>query len=94
MLKELKLRIKSALLGRKKTEAEVYEHLDRLVAEWEDEASSATNLRYKQNDKSTEGLLVPFEGSQFSSGLWKTLNSMRNVEKTGLFEIAGNKLND
>ncbi|WP_257297159.1 DEAD/DEAH box helicase [Endozoicomonas sp. YOMI1] len=94
VLKELKLRIKSALLGRKKTEAEVYEHLDRLVAEWEDEASSATNLRYKQNDKSTEGLLAPFEGSQFSSGLWKTLNSMRNVEKTGLFEIAGNKLND
>lgn len=94
VLRELKLRIKCALAGSKHSEAEVSAHLDRLVAEWEGEASSATNLRYKQNDKSTEGLLAPFEGSQFTSGLWKTLNSMRHVEKTSLFEVAGDKRHD
>ena len=91
MLRQLKLRIKQALDGRKRTESEVITDLERLVEEWEKEASEATNLRYKQNDKSTDGLLAPFEDSQSTSGLWKTLNSMRNVEKTGLFEITGDK---
>ncbi|AMO54988.1 helicase-related protein [Endozoicomonas montiporae] len=94
VLRLLKVRIKHALNGRKATEAEVLAHLDRLAEEWEKEASEVTNLRYKQNDKSTDGLLAPFEDSQFASGLWKTLNSMRNVEKTALFEVAGDKYHD
>ncbi|UYM16234.1 DEAD/DEAH box helicase [Endozoicomonas euniceicola] len=91
VIKQLKLRIKFALAGSKKSAKEVCEHLDRLIADWENETSTATNLRYKQHDNSTEGLLAPFEGEKSSSGLWKTLNSMRSVEKTGLFEVAGDK---
>ncbi len=91
IVKHLKLRIKFALAGSKKNAEEVCEHLDRLIVDWETETLTATNLRYKQYDNSTEGLLAPFEGQKSSSGLWKTLNSMRSVEKTGLFEVAGDK---
>lgn len=94
ILKRLKTRIKHALTGRKSIEKEVMTHLDRLVSEWETEARTATNLRYKRHDRSSDGLLVPFEEGESAEGLWQTLNSMRSVEKTSLFSIAGKSLND
>lgn len=63
-----------------------HKHLDKLINQWQIEASSALNLRYKPYDRSAKSLLVPFY-DDFCSGVWLTLNSMRNVEKTALFEI-------
>jgi len=98
IIKEMKLRIKYALTTADSLNSEAvtsaHAHLDRLVIEWETEAASSTNLRYKQYDKTTEGLLAPFENNQHSSGLWKTLNSMRSVEKTGLLEIGNEQSHD
>jgi len=93
IIRLMKTRIRSALVG-DKTETkllleECEEHIARLIREWEKEASSATNLRYRSKDKSAESLLVSFDDTKTKTGLWETLNSMRNVEKTGLFEVDG-----
>ena len=66
-------------------------HVDRLVSEWADIVARCNeeevNLRYNPTDKSADALLVPYEDEARVRGLWKTLSSMRNVEKTGLFKI-------
>lgn len=87
-------RIKSAILGddegeRRLVLKECEAHLKRLVEEWVNEIDVAINLRFNAADKSAESLLVNLDGNKERSGLWPTLNSMRNVEKTGLFEIDG-----
>lgn len=67
------------------------EHIDHLINEWFSEVERCNeehlNLRYSPKDRSAEALLIPFEDETKTNGLWKTLNSMRNVEKTGLFKI-------
>jgi hypothetical protein len=63
--------------------------LTKLVDEWANEIASATNLRYNASDNSASSLLIAFDDSKGRTGLWPTLNSMRNVEKTGLFEVDG-----
>ncbi len=83
IIKKLKQRIKYALTD---DTTDTYQHLDRLVDEWKIEASSAVNLRYKPYDKSGRGLLISFDAERYS-GVWQTLNSMRNIEKTALFKL-------
>ena len=93
LLHQLIVRIKSALLGNSREKQLVLEdcetHLMKLVDEWANEIDSATNLRYKASDKSADSLLISIDDSKGRTGLWPTLNSMRNVEKTGLFEVDG-----
>ena len=63
-------------------------HLDRLAGEWMDEAARCRRekrgLQYHCRDKAADSLLVAFESAQ--RGLWRTLNSMRNVEDTALLQ--------
>jgi len=93
ILRLIKSRIKYALLGSASEKLEIIEdcglQLTKIAEEWASEIESSTNLRYNASDKSADSLLVAFEQHNKGVGLWPTLNSMRNVEKTGLFEVAG-----
>ena len=64
-------------------------HLDRLAERWHQEARRCERQRrrlsYRANDRSADGLLRQFDESP-SRGLWRTLNSMRNVEDTGVLQ--------
>lgn len=93
VINQIRARIKSALLGttidKQKVISDCEAHLTKLVEEWKNEIASATNLRYSASDKSANSLLIAFDERKGGTGLWPTLNSMRNVEKTGLFEVDG-----
>lgn len=89
IIKKLKQRVRSASADNKEADT-VNAHLDALIDEWSCESSSAINLRYKAFDKSATSLLIPFDDDEYT-GVWQTLNSMRNVEKAGLFEVWLNK---
>lgn len=88
IIKKLKQRVKYSVSGEC---TDVDFHLDSLIAEWKTEASSAINLRYKSDDKGATSLLVPFDEGRYA-GVWQTLNSMRNVEKTAQFQVNLNKI--
>ena len=64
-------------------------HLDRLAERWHQEARRCERQRrrlsYQANDRSADGLLRQFDDPP-SRGLWRTLNSMRNVEETGVLQ--------
>ncbi len=73
---------------------EVAGHLDRLLHEWQREAErcreARMSLRYdSRNDKAYACLLRAPENGQGppSRGLWETLNSMRNVEASGVLRV-------
>lgn len=84
IIKKLKQRI-SFVLSDEITE--VNGHLNSLIEEWKVEASSPIGLRYNStNDRATKNLLVSFNDER-STGVWQTLNSMRNVEKTALLKV-------
>lgn len=93
VIQQMRVRIRSALLGNSKEKQLTLEdceaHLTTLIDEWVNEIELVTNLRYKASDRSTSSLLIAFEERKGGAGLWPTLNSMRNVEKTGLFEVDG-----
>ncbi len=64
-------------------------HIDSLVVEWRDEVErckqNRRSLKYDSDrDRASESLLVRF-GSQ-GVGLWRTLDSMRDVEKTAVLK--------
>ena len=64
-------------------------HLDRLAERWDQEARRCERqkrrLNYQANDRSADGLLRQFDDPP-SRGLWRTLNSMRNIEDTGVLQ--------
>ena len=64
-------------------------HLDRLAERWHQEARRCERQRrrlsYRAKDRSADGLLRQFDDPP-SRGLWRTLNSMRNVEDTGVLQ--------
>lgn len=90
-LKKMLIRIDLALTGSKEENKKTYEaceaHLNTIINQWEDEIENRDNLRYQVSDKSCENLLIDIEKQNSEKGLWPTLNSMRNVEKTGLYKI-------
>ena len=68
-------------------------HIERLVDEWQNEARHYTainrGLKYDAGkDKAYDSLLVGFERrvQAKSKGVWPTLNSMRDVERTAALE--------
>ena len=64
-------------------------HLDRVVDQWHAEARRCERekrrLVFEAKDGSADGLLRQFDDPP-SRGLWRTLNSMRNVEETGVLK--------
>ncbi len=90
VIKLLKIRMRNASSD-KNTIKKTLEHIDKLVDEWVLEVErcneESLNLSYNPKDKSAEALLFPYDDATKRRGLWETLNSMRNVEKTGLFKI-------
>lgn len=83
IIKKLKQRIKHAITHDNK---DINSHLDGLITEWQTEASSIHNLRYQSYDKSGKSLLMSFDADRYD-GVWRTMNSMRNIEKAALFEL-------
>ena len=68
-------------------------HLERLVEQWHDEArrceEDRRQLSYQapNNERNADRLLYGHGESR--RGLWPTLNSMRNVESTGMLKLHG-----
>lgn len=87
IVEALKLRSKQADPQRA---AETASHIDRLVEQWHAEAAhcqaSKRSLNYQapDNDKNANRLLHNHDDQ--IKGLWPTLQSMRNVENTGLLK--------
>ncbi len=72
---------------------DVAAHLDRLVDEWRGEAARCRDekrgLQYDCRDNAADSLLGDFGGAR--QGLWKTLNSMRNIEETAVLQAAAER---
>ena len=87
VIEELARRCAKACDGRT---AEVRRHLEALSKAWEDKAAQAAEGKWRlayelpQNEKSAERLLHS-HGDPIA-GLWETMQSMRNVEDTGLLK--------
>ena len=68
------------------------EHIDRLVRDWRDEITRSEarrrSLKYQVSgkDMSSNRLLINHEDKGRVTGLWATLNSMRNVEDSALIK--------
>ena len=71
--------------------ADIVTHIDRLVNEWQEEASRCrrdkVQLSYQAKDgvKNEDRLLRGHE--EVRAGLWRTLHSMRNVESSGALRL-------
>ena len=90
VVKELKRRVRMATAEKAH---EVEEHIDRLLAEWDDEAvrcrtgSMRQSLYYHTQDRAYARLLYgPGDWSR-SPGLWMVLHSMRNVEQSAALGV-------
>ena len=68
------------------SEKDVEKLLDELQQEVDRCKTQHLNLRYNSRDNSSESILRSFDNPR-DSGLWKTLNSMRNVESSALLEL-------
>ena len=70
--------------------AETASHLDRLVEQWHAEAAhcrvSKIQLNYQAPDKDKVANRLLHNHDDQIKGLWPTLQSMRNVENTGLLK--------
>lgn len=66
--------------------AETALHLDRLISDWQDRADRCNerkrNFFYETKDNGSDGLLCHFDDADEFG--WKTLDSMRNVEDSGI----------
>ena len=66
-------------------------HIDRLVAQWWDEArrceAERRQLKYHASDRERNAERLLHSHGSTSRGLWPTLNSMRNVESTAEFRL-------
>ena len=87
IVEELKQRCKQADPQRA---AETASHIDRLVEQWHAEAAhcqiSKIQLNYQAPDKDKAANCLLHNHDDQIKGLWPTLQSMRNVENTGLLK--------
>ena len=92
----MKIRCKLAMGNNQKAIKETNEHINKLVLEWHSEVKHCKerkiNLYYYSKDKSYDNVICDF-GEK--NGLWQTLQSMRNVERSALLKLLkGVKLKD
>lgn len=72
---------------------ELRKHFYRLLNEWEEQVQAARGgLRFSTKSKQFSSLLTSFGGADESEGMWKTLNSMRNVDQESEILIWGKPL--
>lgn len=87
VIRELIKRCKSAI-DNTKEKLSTEQHINKLTEEWQQHieycSQQRTNLVYYSNDYGEANLLCNFDDH---NGLWKTLNSMRNVENTALMKL-------
>ena len=88
VIKEMKIRCKLAIGKDKGTISKTNAHIDTLAEKWWSEVQYCDNnkikLVYNSNDKSFNNLICNFEED---NGLWKTLQSMRNVENSAMLKL-------
>jgi hypothetical protein len=88
VIKNMKIRCSLALGNKKETINKVYKHIDDLVYSWQQEVhycqENKIKLVYNSNDRSFSNLICNFDEEK---GLWKTLQSMRNVEDSALVKL-------
>lgn len=88
VIKEMKIRCKFAIGENKEIVKKVNSHIDKLLIEWDSEAQYCRNnkvkLVYSSKDRGSNNLICNFEEK---NGLWKTLQSMRNVESSALVKM-------
>lgn len=84
---ELKARCKNAIENLQEYQSTI-QHIDELVEQWQQHVdycdNQKMNLVYYSKDRGEANLLCNFDEN---NGLWKTLNSMRNVESTALMKL-------
>ena len=84
---ELKIRCKKAINNTQEQKA-TEENINTLIEEWVQHVDYCNKQRmslvYHSKDRAQANLLCDFDKS---NGLWKTLNSMRNVENTALIKL-------
>jgi superfamily II DNA/RNA helicase len=88
LIQQLANRCRRALGNQAILAGNVATHLDELSEAWQAEVDYCQthhrSLDYYSKDRNRSNLLCNFNED---SGLWKTLQSMRNVENTGLFKL-------
>ena len=89
IVRELKIRCNKAIENIQEQQS-TDQHIDALIKQWQQHVDycdeQRTNLVYYSNDRGESNLLCNFDEND---GLWKTLNSMRNVENTALMKLLG-----
>ena len=94
VIQEMKRRCELAIED-KGTLRKTIKHIDDLANEWSIEVECCNqnkgNLVYFSNDKGSSNILCDFDKD---NGLWKTLQSMRNVEKAAQLKLLGGLKND
>lgn len=87
VIRELKIRCKNAI-DNDQEQKSTFENIDILIEEWHQHVEYCDEQRmsfvYYTNDRGQANLLSNFDEN---NGLWKTLNSMRNVENTALMKL-------
>lgn len=96
VIKEMKIRCKFAIGKNKEIVKKVDSHIDKLLIEWDSEAQYCKNKSiqfvYNSTTRGSNNLICNFEDK---NGLWKTLQSMRNVESSALVKmLKGVKIKD
>lgn len=96
IIKAIKKRCKSAIVNNQELIEKTSKQIDDLIYQWSNEIEHLkrlnngrdANLQYSQQgkDRGPSNLLCDFD---IKNGLWPTLNSMRNVEKTALVKLLG-----
>ncbi|VAW44790.1 Superfamily II DNA and RNA helicase [hydrothermal vent metagenome] len=84
---DLKIRCKRAISNTQEQKA-TEENINTLIEEWKQHVDYCNEQRmslvYYSKDRAQANLLCDFDKN---NGLWKTLNSMRNVENTALMKL-------
>ncbi len=87
IVRELKLRCRNATNDSRESQSTA-QNIDALIDQWENHVEycerQKQNLVYHSNDNGEANLICGFDKE---NGLWKTLNSMRNVENTAFMKL-------
>lgn len=87
VIQTLKIRCKNAI-SNDDTQTQTLAHIDKLLNDWQSEVDyckvNKIKMVYYGNDRGSQNLICNFDKE---NGLWKTLQSMRNVENSALIKL-------